>query len=250
MKWLEILLKLVKVILSGHMAKAAEKEEDLETPEEILENPENDISEFSADEEAKQNPPAEEPKDIIDTEDDREAFQKALKLVLKYEGGYVNDPDDPGGPTNKGVTQKVYDKYRRGQHKAVKSVRDIPQEEVEDIYFKNYWLKGKCNKLPDKIAVVHFDTCVNTGIKQASKFLQRSVEAGDDGIIGPKTIDAFNKKLKSEGESFIVKDYLSQRRSFYRLISDRKPALKKFLRGWMNRVSHLEKTISTDIRIV
>ena len=63
-----------------------------------------------------------------------ENYQKCLAQVLKYEGGYVDHPKDPGGPTNKGITQAVYDEWRKKSGLSVQSVRNIAQSEVEAIY--------------------------------------------------------------------------------------------------------------------
>ena len=68
-----------------------------------------------------------------------ELFKKALAFVLKWEGGFVNDPDDKGGATNKGITQNTYNSYLKSKGMRAKSVRYITQAEVEDIYYKQYW---------------------------------------------------------------------------------------------------------------
>lgn len=171
-----------------------------------------------------------------------DAFQGALKLVLQYEGGYVNHPNDPGGETNKGVTKAVYDSYRKNKGLEVRSVKDIADEEIEEIYRKRYWIAGYCHVLPWKLAIAHFDTAVNAGTRQAAKFLQRSVGAVDDGKIGPKTIQAVADSVESEA----LQAYLSKRRDFYEYLARKNPPecpLKVFLKGWMKRVDHLEHYI-------
>jgi len=173
--------------------------------------------------------------------DDKKVFKDALELILKYEGGYVNHPDDPGGATNKGVTQNVYNKYRSSLGQPENDVKEITDNEVEEIYFERYWLTGKCNELPIKLAIVHFDTSVNTGIFQASKFLQRSINVLDDGIIGPKTLEA----LKGFEEVDVIESYIEKRIEFYKNLVERKPQLKVFLKGWLNRVEHLKQHIES-----
>ena len=64
----------------------------------------------------------------------KENYDKCLALVLRYEGGYINHPDDPGGPTNKGVTQEVYDGWRKAHNQQTQSVRNISMDEVGGIY--------------------------------------------------------------------------------------------------------------------
>jgi len=172
---------------------------------------------------------------------EKQAFEKALKLVLRYEGGYVNDPSDPGGATNKGVTTAVYNAYRESKKLPLNDVRNISDREVEEIYYKRYWLKAKCDQMHPKLAVVHFDTAVNTGTKQSAKFLQRSVGAIDDGIIGPKTLDRIN----NYNEQKAINNYLKRRRNFYKMLANKRPKLEKFLKGWLKRVDHLEHIIQS-----
>ena len=166
----------------------------------------------------------------------------ALPLVLKYEGGYVNDKDDKGGATNKGITQKVYDSYRIKNSLEVQSVKFISNKEVEDIYFDGYWLAGKCDKLPQKVAVAHFDTCVNSGISRGSKILQKAAGVLVDGAIGNQTLAAVNRM----SETILMNKYLDERIRFLNLIVERNPVQGKFLRGWLNRVNSLRKCLSVN----
>ena len=167
-------------------------------------------------------------------------IETALPLVLKYEGGYVNDPDDKGGATNKGVTQKVYDLYRKSNKLELQSVRYITNKEIEDIYYNEYWVTGKCNDLPNKVAVAHFDTCVNSGIKRGSKILQKAAGVIDDGIIGNQTLIA----VKRYAETVLMNRYLDERIRFLNRIVESNPTQNKFLRGWLNRVENLRKVLS------
>jgi lysozyme family protein len=170
-----------------------------------------------------------------------EVFTKvALPLVLRFEGGFVNDPDDRGGATNKGVTQVVYDQYRMDKGRLIRTVKDIENTEVEDIYYNNYWLASKCDKINGKIAIVHFDTCVNSGVKRGCKFLQRAVGAVDDGVIGNVTINLVNKKPVEE----VIKSYLEQRVNFYNAIVQKDNSQSKFLKGWLRRVDILRETLA------
>jgi len=166
--------------------------------------------------------------------------ETALPLVLRYEGGYVNDPLDRGGATNKGITQKVYDSYRAKKGLENQSVRYIAQTEVEDIYYNNYWLKGKCNDLPSKVAVAHFDTCVNSGTNRGAKILQKILGVTVDGLIGNKTLAA----VKKYSELILMNKYLDERIAFLNRIVANNPTQKKFLRGWLYRVENLRKVLS------
>lgn len=99
-------------------------------------------------------------------------FKKALSFVLKWEGGYVNNPNDKGGATNKGITQGTYNNWLIAQGKSRKDVKFISQQEVEEIYYKNYWLKAGCDKMSKVFAVICFDTAVNMGVGRVKEFLQ------------------------------------------------------------------------------
>jgi len=164
----------------------------------------------------------------------------ALPLVLKYEGGYTNHPNDKGGETNKGIIQREYDMYRKEKKLNCQSVKFISKEEVEDIYFNKYWIQARCDQLLIKVAVVHFDTAVNTGVKQAAKFLQRSAKVNDDGIIGKITLESVNKI----DQNLIVSSYLEQRRAFYNLLVEKNSTQAVFLKGWLNRVVDLQNVIN------
>ena len=101
-----------------------------------------------------------------------ELFKKALQFVLKWEGGYVNNPNDKGGATNKGITQGTYNSWLISKGQQRKDVKFISQSEVEEIYYKNYWLKAGCQNMSKKFAVLSFDTAVNMGVGRVREFLQ------------------------------------------------------------------------------
>lgn len=98
-------------------------------------------------------------------------FKRALAHVLTFEGGFVDHPKDPGGATNRGVTQATYDGWRKGQGLAVRSVKLITDVEVEQIYFQQYWLKVGAHQLPSPLAFVCFDGAVNHGVNRALAWL-------------------------------------------------------------------------------
>lgn len=99
-------------------------------------------------------------------------LQIALKLTLQFEGGKVNNPKDPGGKTNYGITQNTYNSWLRGQHKVWRDVYYISMAEVEEIYKTRYWDKAGCDKFALPLAVARFDTAVNYGT--ASSILRSS----------------------------------------------------------------------------
>ena len=168
-------------------------------------------------------------------------LEEALSFVLRWEGGFSDHPDDPGGATNKGVTQAVYDKWRLKKNKEKQSVRQISDDEVESIYEHNYWLRASCDKLDlhVKLPLVHFDTAINMGPTRAAKILQEAVGAVTDGKIGKKTLEA----VKTTGRYELLGSYCDIRERVYRSIVKTKPKLGVFLRGWLNRLNSLRSEV-------
>ena len=124
----------------------------------------------------------------------KENFEKALALVLKHEGGFVNHPQDPGGATNKGITLRVYEDFIQDvvDSSALvteEDLKNIPDEDVAEIYKTRYWDKIMGDDLPDGIDFALFDFAVNSGPARAVKELQKIFfECKTDGIMGPITL--------------------------------------------------------------
>ena len=156
----------------------------------------------------------------------KENFDKALKLVLEHEGGWVNHPRDPGGETNKGVTKAVYDAYRRMNGKSIQSVQFVTNDELQAIYRFQYWDKVQGDHLPSGLDYAVFDFAVNSGVSRASKYLQAVVGVSQDGQIGVKTIAAI-KDAKST-----INALCDRRMSFLRNLG----TFMAFGRGWTRRV--------------
>ena len=165
------------------------------------------------------------------------AFTAALPFILRWEGGFVDHPADPGGRTNKGVTQRVYNAWRARQGQPGRDVKFIDEAEVQAIYESGYWVPPRCDLLMQPLDLVQFDTAVNMGPGRAVRFLQQAVGCGVDGDFGPATERAV---LACDGGDAVVK-YCKLRESFYRDIVARKPDQGVFLKGWMNRLNSLRK---------
>ena len=171
------------------------------------------------------------------------AFQQALPFILRWEGGYVNHPDDHGGPTNKGVTQKVYDRWRVQKGLAARDVREIEDAEVGAIYESGYWLPAKCDRLPAGLDLLQFDTAVNMGPGRAVRFLQTAVGATPDGAFGSGTqtcLDACDR-----GAAMVA--YCNAREAFYKSLVDNDAKQQVFLKGWMNRLNALRKQVGLPV---
>lgn len=154
-----------------------------------------------------------------------ENFEKAIVHILKFEGGYVNDPKDPGGETKYGISKRAYPKV---------DIKKLTVDEAKNIYYNDYWLKSKCDKMNYKVATVVFDMAVNAGVKTSAKILQRALGVSSDGIIGPITLSV----LKGAHNDLFL-DVSKERMKYYTKLSN----FKYFGRGWTNRVFDLLKEL-------
>ena len=156
-----------------------------------------------------------------------------MDYIMSVEGGYFNHPNDPGGPTNYGIIQS---EARRWGYKG--DMRNFPKELAVKIYLKDYWKDIKLMEIKSfLVALCIFDMQVNggtAGVLIAQRTVNRlGVDTlSEDRKIGPKTIAAINK---CDPDKFIEK-YCELQRAFYISISNAKPKLKVFLKGWNNRV--------------
>lgn len=177
------------------------------------------------------------------------------QITAKWEGGFDDDPDDSGGATNYGVsTVFLSDLYKSSAARDFlasigicgsitrETIKNLTKAQAKAIFRYNFWEKQKSYMLPDPVAAVYFDTSVNCGTFQASKLLQKAVNATPDGVIGPKTMAA----VESKGALAAAHAFLSIRRHFYSDLAARKPSQKKFLKGWHNRVDDLKKYITRE----
>jgi lysozyme family protein len=156
-------------------------------------------------------------------------FTRALALVLRSEGGFVNNPKDPGGATNRGVTQAVYDAFRKLSGKPVQSVRLITDAEVSTIYKRQYWDAVAGDALPAGVDYATFDYAVNSGVARAAQALQSAVGVVPDGHIGLRTIAA----VKDAGH--VIDGVCNGRLLFLRHLS----TFADFGRGWTTRVAEV-----------
>jgi len=141
-------------------------------------------------------------------------FKRALNFVLKWEGGYVNNPLDKGGATNMGITQYTYNSWLKSLGLAIRDVRYITSVEVEQIYYKNYWRKTGCHNMSPKFALLAFDTAVNMGLARVNQFLRAA-----EWKYPEKFIQAREAKYREFAK------YGNQ---------------KIFLNGWLNRLNALK----------
>ncbi|MHC1707434.1 MAG: glycoside hydrolase family 108 protein [Bacteroidales bacterium] len=169
-----------------------------------------------------------------------ERFQKFMKVILRHEGGFVNDPDDPGGATKYGISIRLLaslgelgDIDKDGDVD-IHDILALGPEEVAEIYFAHFYEPLRIEEIKDSsLAMQVFDFAVNAGSKTAVKILQESLKITADGIMGPRTLAEVNNYSTSTPLML----YRYARNDFYRNLASRKPKLKKFLQGWLNRVA-------------
>lgn len=141
--------------------------------------------------------------------------------------GYVNDPVDRGGETKFGVAKSGNPNL---------DIRTLTWAQAEAVYHDKYWLLGKNDKLPGKLAVIHFDGCVNHGPARANKFLQQALGVTADGVIGPVTL----KRLEGTKIEEVIQAVARIRREFYQNIVRNNASQAKFLNGWLRRINEVE----------
>lgn len=140
---------------------------------------------------------------------------KALEFVLKWEGGYVNDPDDAGGETKYGISKRAFPNL---------DIKNLTLEQAKEIYESQYWTRAGCPWLKSyELATVVFDTAVNCGVGFAKSCLEKTQD-----------IDA----------------YLELRKQRYFDVITKNPVNRKFRNGWANRVNQLAELVGSSVRWV
>jgi lysozyme family protein len=119
-------------------------------------------------------------------------FRDCLELVLKHEGGYIDHPKDPGGRTNLGVTQRVWEDWI-GHEVDEKAMRALTPAIVAPMYEMKYWRTSYCEKLPRGLSLLVFSMAVNAGSGRSVKLLQDAIGVVADGVIGPNTMARINE---------------------------------------------------------
>lgn len=160
-------------------------------------------------------------------------FEQCLALVLKEEGGWVDDPRDPGGETMMGVTKKAWETYI-GHPVPSGSMKNLTLKDITPFYRTNYWNKIRGDELPEGVDLAVFDYAVNSGVSRAAKQLQACAGAKQDGIIGQQTLAA----VKSKNPVDLIKCICDNRTAFLKGLS----TWKTFGKGWGRRVTTVSKT--------
>lgn len=154
-------------------------------------------------------------------------FEACMAEVFKHEGGYVNDPHDPGGETNMGISKRSYPK---------ENIRGMTRARAAQIYREDFWDKLKCDDLPAGLDLVVFDAAVNSGPARGAKWLQQAVGVAADGKVGMATIGA----AKNTYAPAAVMRAIGFRRAFLKTL----PTWERYKNGWNKRLDSVEAVAS------
>ena len=152
------------------------------------------------------------------------SFHQMFDRLIGHEGGYVNDPRDPGGETNWGITKRTAQ-----ANGYIGPMISMTRDEAFEIYRRAFWLRYQCDKMPEAVAFQFFDAAVNHGFGNASRMLQRAVGVADDGVIGSRTIAA----IKQTAISDVIMRLNAERLEFYCKLDN----FTSFGKGWVRRVA-------------
>jgi len=154
-----------------------------------------------------------------------------IPMILKHEGGYVNHPGDPGGPTNKGITLATFRRFIKPRG-TISDLKALTVDQATVIYKRQYWDAVLADMLPAGVDYAVADFAVNSGPSRAAKYLQRVVGAAQDGKIGPMTLAAVGRMPPSD----IINSLCDRRLAFMKRIR-RGKLWRTFGKGWSRRVS-------------
>lgn len=154
-------------------------------------------------------------------------FEAAFAAVIGNEGGYVNDPRDPGGATKYGISQRSYPR---------ETIATLTLERAQSIYYADYWTPLRCDDMPPPLALLVFDAGVNCGVKRAARWVQAAVGVRQDGEIGDVTVRAI---AAHHGKGALVAAELMAQRTVYMAALSSWPT---YGLGWSRRLAALPWT--------
>lgn len=146
-----------------------------------------------------------------------------IGVILYEEGGYVDNPKDPGGETNMGISKRAYPNI---------DIRHLTPTQATTIYYNDYWVKAQCGDVPGSLALYVLNAAVMSGVGEATKLLQQLIGVGADGVFGPVTFKAVQQFPASRHQEYLTL-YLQHLQSL--------PTFATFGKGWTNRLFNLAK---------
>ena len=147
-------------------------------------------------------------------------FEQAFDKLIDHEGGYVNNPRDPGGETKFGISKRAYPTL---------NIADLTLDDAKAIYKRDYWHRAQCDRLHPDVAFQVFDGAVNGGMGNSIRWLQEAAGVAVDGIVGPLTL----RKVGDMDTGIIVARYNGVRLKFMASLS----TWDVFSRGWARRIA-------------
>lgn len=157
-------------------------------------------------------------------------------FILRWEGGFVNDPLDRGGATNKGITIGTFRRFY-GQEAIVEQLKQITDDQWLRIFKEGYWDPWKADQIKNQsIANIVVDWAWASGPVTAIKQVQRILGVVDDGVVGPKTLAAIN----AADPRTLFAEIHAARLKFVENIVQKNPTQVRFLKGWKNRINAIE----------
>ena len=168
-------------------------------------------------------------------------FERALEFTLRWEGAFVDHPKDPGGATNKGVTQVTYNQWRSSRGLPTRSVRELTEEECEQIYRHYYWapVEGRTSPHWGHLRIVLFDTFVNFGVFGGTFLWQKVCGVTADGKWGPVTSRATENLVSTKGPLWSGMALVGERVRYRAQRVSQNRSQLAFLQGWLNRDTDL-----------
>jgi lysozyme family protein len=165
-------------------------------------------------------------------------WQKSFELMLKSEGGFVNNSSDPGGMTNLGVTRATWENWI-GRQSSESEMRSLTADKVEPLYRKKYWDAVRGDELKSGISYLCFDFAVNAGVGRSIKTLQSAVGVPADGGFGPITMNA----VQSIDPVQLIERFSQIKEDFYKSLH----TFDVFGKGWLNRVAKVKAEALTMV---
>lgn len=168
-------------------------------------------------------------------------FERALEFTLRWEGGYVNHPSDPGGATNRGITQVTYNQWRTQKGLPTREVRLIEEDEVRSIYWQYYWAPVEGRTAPSwvQFRVCLFDTFVQFGVLGGTFLWQKVCGVPADGKWGPVTSRATENLVSTKGPLWSGMALVGKRVRYRAQRVSQNRSQLAFLQGWLNRDTDL-----------
>jgi lysozyme family protein len=158
-------------------------------------------------------------------------FDACMPFIFKAEGGYADNPADPGGPTNFGITLATLRAYEGAPNLTADDVKNLTSAVAKEIYRTAYWNRMQCGALPAGLDLEVFDFGVNSGPAESVKTLQRLIGVTQDGSVGPITLAAVGQFNVGD----LIERFAQARPAFYQSLN-----MPEFEQGWATRVAQIQ----------